>query len=152
MYPALLLIHSILRYVLLVLMLLALARALPGWMKKQTYTTTDRKLALFTVISAHTQLLIGLALYFISPIVKTGLANMGSAMKDRILRFYTVEHISMMIIAIALITIGSVAAKRAQEETKKHKRVFILFLLALLVIFASIPWPFMAAGEGRGWL
>ena len=152
MYDSLLLIHSLLRYALLAIMLLALLRSFTGWMGKKAYVPLDRKLSLFTVIGAHSQLVIGLIMYFMSPIVKAGLANMSLAMKDPILRFYTVEHISMMLIAIVLITMGSVMAKKAKDDVAKHKRTFLFFILALLIILASIPWPFMVANGGRGWI
>src|SRR4249920_2398682 len=106
MYDSLLMIHSLLRYALIALILLTLLRSFMGWMGKKAYTPLDRKLTLFTVIAAHSQLIVGLALYFMSPMVKAGLADMAMAMKSPILRFYTVEHISMMLVAIILITLG----------------------------------------------
>ncbi|MEW6467515.1 MAG: cytochrome B [Bacteroidota bacterium] len=152
MFSGLLLIHSALRYVALLLILTAIFRSLSGWLGKRPYTPADRKVSLFTVITVHTQLVIGLILYFQSTWVKAGLADMGAAMKDKLLRFWTVEHISMMVIAIVLITIGSVSAKKAPTDLAKHKRTTILFILALLLILASIPWPFMATGVGRSWI
>jgi hypothetical protein len=148
----LLLLHSVLRYVILILILMVLFRSLSGWLGKKPYTPLDRKLMLFSVIGAHSQLVIGLILYFMSPLVIAGMADMGAAMKDRTLRFWTVEHIAMMVIAIVLITLASAMSKRAKTDTSKHKKSFILFLIAILLILASIPWPFMALGAGRGWL
>lgn len=152
MYSGLLVTHSYLRYVILALILLTLFRSFSGWMGKKAYSPLDRKLTLFSVIGAHTQLVIGLTMYFMSPMVKAGMADMGAAMKDPILRFYTIEHIGMMVLAITFITIGSAKAKRAKDATAKHKKTFIFFLLAILLILASIPWPFMATGAGKGWV
>jgi hypothetical protein len=151
MLSTLLLVHSALRYVALVLILAAIFKSFMGWMGNKPYTTGDRKISLFTVITVHTQLVLGLILYFQSAWVKSGLADMGAAMKDKTLRFWTVEHIGMMIIAIILITIGSVSAKKAKSGLSKHKKTFWYFFIALLLILASIPWPFMAIGEGRSW-
>ena len=150
MLTGLLHVHSLLRYVLLLLILISIVKSFNGWMGKKTYTAGDRKLTLFTMVSAHLQLVIGLILYFISPNVKVGLADMGAAMKDPGLRFWTVEHIAMMLIAIVLITLGNSLSKRASDDTGKHKRVAIFFLLALIVIFMAIPWPWSAVV--RGWM
>jgi len=142
--------HNFLRYVILLLILISIVKSFSGWMGKKQYTPGDKRVALFTLITAHLQLVIGLALYFISPNVKVGLANMGGAMKDPALRFWTVEHIAMMIIAIILITLGYSLAKRAKDDTGKHKRVAIYFLIALIIIFLAIPWPWSAVS--RGWI
>ena len=150
MLTGLLHVHSLLRYVLLVLLLISIVKAYGGWGGKKSYSPGDRKLALFTVISAHLQLVIGLVLYFISPNVKVALANMSEAMKNPELRFWAVEHIAMMLIAIILITIGSVRAKKAATDEGKHKQISIFFLLALLVIFIAIPWPWKEIA--RGWM
>lgn len=143
-------IHSLLRYVLLILLLVSIVKSFSGWLGKKQYLSGDKKVALFTLISAHLQLVIGLILYFISPNVKVGLADMGAAMKDPALRFWAVEHISMMLIAIILITLGYSLAKRGKNDTAKHKRVAIFFLLALIVILLAIPWPWSAVA--RGWM
>lgn len=142
--------HNLLRYVLLLLILISIARSFSGWMGKKPYTDGNRKLTLFTLISAHLQLVIGLVLYFVSPNVKVGLADMGAAMKDPGLRFWTVEHIGMMLIAITLITLGNILSKKGKTDEAKHKRVAIFFLLALIVIFLAIPWPWSAVS--RGWI
>ena len=150
MLTGLLHVHSLLRYVLLILLLISIVKAYSGWGGKKSYSPGDRKLALFTVISAHLQLVIGLILYFISPNVKVALANMSEAMKNPELRFWAVEHIAMMLIAIILITIGSARAKRAATDEGKHKQIALFFLLALLVIFIAIPWPWKEIA--RGWM
>jgi hypothetical protein len=150
MLTGLLHIHSLLRYILLIFILISIIKSFSGWFGKKQYLPGDKKVALFTLISAHLQLVIGLILYFISPSVKVGLANMGEAMKDPGLRFWAVEHISLMIIAIVLITLGYSLAKRGKDDEAKHKRIAIFFLLAIIVIFLAIPWPWSAVA--RGWM
>ena len=142
--------HSILRYILLIFILLSIFKSFSGWFGKKQYTPGDKKVALFTLISAHLQLVVGLILYFISSTVKVGMANMGAAMKDPALRFWSVEHITMMLIAIILITVGYSTSKRAKDDETKHKRVATFFLVALLVIFIAIPWPWKEVA--RGWM
>lgn len=111
----------------------------------------DNKLSLFSLISCHIMLLLGFLLYFVSPIVQSGLMNMGSAMKDPVLRFWTVEHLSVMIIGIALITLGRVRLKKLDNDAAKHKNIVIFFGIGLLLILSRIPWPFMEGFANRGW-
>src|SRR5579862_123221 len=102
--------HSWLRYVVFILVLIAIIQSLLGWLGKKPYTEINRKINLFTLISVHTQLLIGIVLYFLSPYVQFN----SSTMKDATTRYFTVEHWVMMLIAIALITIGHSKAKRIE--------------------------------------
>lgn len=126
--------HSGLRYAVLLLVVAAIIQALLGWIGKKTYTDGNRKLNLFALISAHTQLLIGLVLYFISPLVQFS----GAAMKDATARYWTVEHISMMIIAIALITIGYSRSKKVLVPEKKHFNIFVFYLLAIIIVIITL--------------
>ncbi len=145
MYTGLLHAHSGLRWIVLFLIVWALFKAISGWSGQKEYQKSDRLSALLALIFTHIQLLIGLVLYFISPKVSFE----SGVMESSVLRFYTVEHISMMIIAIALITIGFSTAKRMEASLEKHKRIAITYGLGLLLILASIPWPFR--GLGTGW-
>ncbi len=135
--------HSGLRWVVLILLTAATFMALLKWRSNAPYTEGGRKLNLFTMISMHVQLLLGLALFFMSDKVNF------SQMKDAMYRFFSVEHTTMMLIAIALVTIGYVKSKKASEEAKKHKLIFIFYGIALLLILVAIPWPFR--GWGNGW-
>jgi hypothetical protein len=87
----------------------------------------------------------------VSPIVQSALADMGSAMKDKMLRFWAVEHIAVMILSILIITVGNAMAKRATTDGEKFKKIFIYFTIGLILILISIPWPFLQTGAGRGW-
>lgn len=137
--------HSVNRWVVLVLLLLTIITAFQGWFGKKAYTEGDRKKALFTLIFTHVQLILGLILYFISPHVKNG-----GGMKDSFWRFYAVEHLALMVIAIILITAGYALAKRKATDLAKFKTTAIYYVIALLLILAGIPWPFRAA-LGGGW-
>lgn len=132
--------HSGLRYVVLLLLLLAIIRAWADWLGNKPYSEGNRKLNLFTLISVHTQLLVGLVLYFLSPFVKFS----SETMKDNTLRYWTVEHITAMIIAIILITIGHSRSKRAATPSGKHKQIAIFYTVALAIIAATI----MLSGRG----
>lgn len=143
--------HSFLRWALLLLMLVSIVKAAMSLSGKNPYTSNDRKTTLFTMIAAHLQLVIGIVLYMTSTVVQAGRSNMAAAMKDTALRFWTVEHITMMIIAIVFITIGNIRSKKMDTDAGKYKQVLIWFGVALVVIIAAMPWPFRVEGIGRGW-
>jgi uncharacterized protein YacL len=143
-------IHSLFRYIILLLLLITIFKSFGGWFGKKQYLSGDKKLALFTLISAHLQLVLGLAIYFMSAEVQ--FSNLSSVTRE--VRFFTMEHSAMMIIAIILITLGYSLAKRGKDDVTKHKRTAIFFLLALIVIFVAIPWPFHLpwSAVARGWM
>ena len=116
------------------------------------FTSGDKKIGLFLLISAHTTLLIGLYQWITGPWGLKNIENMGmgAVMKDPVYRFYAIEHMTGMIIAIVLITIGRGVSKKNIPDTVKHRRTFWFFLIALILILASVPWPFRA-GIGRPW-
>lgn len=142
MYSLVLDIHSFLRYIVLVLLVVVIIKSLLGWMGKQPFGKTDGKLALFLLISAHIQLLLGLILYFVSPFVQF----QSGMMKDSQLRYWAVEHALMMIIALVLITAAKSSLKRLTTDESKHKRLFIFNTIALLIIVVAIVM------SGRGLL
>ena len=142
--------HSFLRWALLLLMIVSIVKAAMSLSGKNPYSPSDRKRTLFTMIAAHLQLVIGVILY-VSRGWSYQFSNMGVAMKNASLRFWTVEHISMMIIAIVFITIGNIRSKKMDTDAGKYKQILIWFGLALLIIIAAMPWPFRAEGIGRGW-
>ena len=140
--------HSGLRYAVLFFLIAAVAKAFSGWMGKKSYLPGDRKMATFTVIFSHVQLLLGLALYF-SEAWYSRVAT--DPAQESMIRFFKMEHLAGMIIAIVLITIGSARAKRQNSDAKKHKTIAIFFGIGLLLILAMIPWPFLAKFAHLGW-
>jgi len=137
--------HSGLRWILLVVLVIAILTALKRWLSRSPYKTSDKKWFLLSLIFSHLQLVIGLYLYFVSPRVVFNESTMG----DSDLRFYAVEHISVMIIAIILVTLGYRIAKSSKTEYTKYKRIFWYFFIALVLMLSRIPWPGMV--EGAGW-
>lgn len=133
--------HSGLRWIVLGLLIYAIVNALR---KKDSYEKGDRLVNMFAMVSLHIQLVIGLILYFTSAKV----SFIEGWMKNSMLRFYGMEHILLMIIAIVIITIGHAKAKRASDAVKKHKTVFLYYTIGLILILASIPWPFRNLGAG----
>jgi 4-hydroxybenzoate polyprenyltransferase len=139
--------HSGLRWVVLILLIYAIYNAFAK--KKGTeYTEGDRKLNLFTMVSAHTMLLIGLIMYFMNPFIHLAWGHMGEVMHDSAARHMVIEHPIGMLLALVLITIGHSKSKKAIGGDK-HKKIFTFYLIGLIIILASIPWPFRF--EGAGW-
>lgn len=141
-------IHSALRWLILILMLATIIDSLIRMYRP--FKENERKLALFTLITLHTQVLIGFVLYFFSPRMK-GFFAAGDIMKNAVSRFFVVEHLTGMLIAAILVTMGYSRAKKQAESWAKHKLLFYYYLFAFIVILVSIPWPFRQAGFGLGW-
>jgi hypothetical protein len=141
MYITLLTFHSLLRYVIILFLVIAIAKSFNGWLNKKDYINSDDKMSLFAFIFAHIQLLLGLALYFISPFVQQGFEEFPASMGNSTLRFWMVEHIFMMFLGIATITFSRIKAKKAVLAITKHKITAIGFTIGLLLILVSIPWP-----------
>ena len=144
MQTGLLHLHNLLRWIILILLLLSIVKAYSGWQGKKTLSSGDKKLWLFTMISAHITLLLGL--YQVAfgrfGFFTTSLPEGNSLMKDTFYRFFWIEHPVRMIAAIVCITLGRGMAKKAMADELKYKKAFYFFLVALVLILASIPWPF----------
>jgi hypothetical protein len=138
-------IHSILRWVVLGSLVMAIVYAVINLKHGRVGDNNCMKINRIALILMHFQLLFGLVLYFISPKVVFA----ATSMKDSVLRFFLVEHIGMMVIAVILVTIGYVRSKRASDVIKSNKNLLIYYATALGLILAAIPWPFR--GLGGGW-
>jgi len=123
--------HSGWRYLVFFLLFAAVMQALAGWLGNRNYTEGNRKLNVFTLISAHIQLVLGLVLYFLSPLTKLESST-------AIGRYWKMEHIALMIVAIVLITVGNAKSKKVTAAVAKHKNIAIFFGLAFIVIVAAI--------------
>ena len=143
--------HSGLRWLVLIALIAAIINAFNKKSKIShidksdvSFTSKDKMFGLFALIFTHIQLILGLVLYFISPLVQFS----SGTMKNSVLRFYTVEHITLMVIAIVIITVGYSKAKRIEEDAKKFKTIGVYYLIGLILILISIPWPFRNLGAG----
>ena len=142
MYSTLLFFHSGFRWLVLASLLTALFRAYTGYTSSRPFTKTDNSIRHWAATISHIQLTIGFTLYFISPIVKYFLAQKREAIQHLDIAFFGIIHISMMLIAVVIITIGSASAKRKPTDKEKFKTMLLWFSAALLLIFLAIPWPF----------
>ena len=128
--------HSGWAYIALLLLIVAVVNAGLGLLGKKEFTPKDRKIAIMGLIGTHTQLLIGLILYFVSPL---GFASLGQ-MSDKMLRLTSLEHPLINIIAITLITIGWSKHKKLTTSKSKFKTFSIYYGIGLLLILSRIPW------------
>jgi hypothetical protein len=141
MYTVFLMLHSIFRWILLLSLTVTLIKYIAGWIGNQPWKKTDNILGIVFTSLMDLQLITGLALYFfLSPVTKSVLSDFGAAMKDADLRFYAVEHLSMMLIAVVLVHIGRAKSKKAKVDRNKFKTASIFFLIALVLMVAAIPW------------
>lgn len=152
-YTVMLHVHSVGRWVVLLLLLFAIFNSLIAG--RRPFMKSDNRLGLLLTITADIMLLVGIYLYFASE--RAGYAiirsadSMGAVMKNPTARFFAVEHTIGMLIAIVLIHIGKAQARKAIGDQAKHRRTMIFYFLALLIILVSIPWPFRAIGAWSGW-
>ncbi len=142
MYQTLLIIHSYWRWVVLISLLLAIYKSYFGWKNQLEFTKNDDLLRHVTATILHIQLVLGLILYFISPLVKYFYQDFIHAIHLREIRFFGMEHIFVMILAVVIITIGSIKVKRKFDDNQKFKTMFWYYLIGLLLILTSIPWSF----------
>lgn len=141
MYIGLLHLHNTLRWLILLIALVALLKYFMGWFSRQNWKKPDNTLSLVFTVLMDIQLLTGLVLYFfVSPITKAAFQDFGAAMKNADLRFYAVEHLVMMLIAVALVHVGRVRAKKAANSRAKFGNSLVFFGIAYVVILAAIPW------------
>lgn len=140
MYPQLLLTHSYVRYFVFFLLIIVIVKSLIGLINKKPFTKTDDKIGLFLLMCTHLQLILGLVLYFVSNAVQFGPDTM------KAYRYWTVEHIFGMLVAVALITIARTTSRRMSVDAHKFKRLFVFNTIALIIIIVIIQM------SGRGLL
>jgi hypothetical protein len=141
MYDIALSLHSWLRWAVLLLGLLAIARAVAG-RSSGRWTAADNRVGAAFAGALDLQMLVGLILYFaLSPITRETMRDMGAAMANSSLRFWAVEHPFGMLAGLVLAHIGRARIRKTTDAARKHRIALIFFTLALLIILATIPWP-----------
>jgi hypothetical protein len=141
MYPILLKIHQIASWFLLLAAAWALVRSWRGMIFGKSWLTADKRAAFFLVLLTDLQVLAGLILYFVySPLTRIIFSNFSATMSDTQVRFYAVEHIAVMLIALIVVHMGRANARKAQFANRKHRISAIFFTIATLLILSRIPW------------
>jgi Mn2+/Fe2+ NRAMP family transporter len=154
MYSTLLALHSLFRWLVLASLVFAIFRGIQGWRSGWSFSKFDNAVRHNTATIAHVQLLLGIWLYSISPIIQYFLSNFKEAVHQREVRFFGMEHSLMMLSAVVIITIGSIKAKRATTDRQQFKTMAIWYVVALVVLLSSIPWqfsPLVSRPWFRGW-
>jgi len=142
MYQFLLYTHSWLRWVVFLVAIFVVLKSLIGLFgDNQEYKKLDNAMAASFVGTMHLQLLIGLILYFfLSPLTDLAMKDMGSAMRDSELRFWAVEHITVMILAVVFAQVGRSISKKSDDNSVKFRFQSIFFGASLLMMIVGIPW------------
>ena len=140
LHTILLLLHSLLRWLVLLFGLWALYRAWRGWRGQTAWEQADRRAGLFFTIALDTQLLIGIILFVLSPLTRLAFSDFGRALQNEDIRFFVFEHAPLMLVAVLFAHVGNAWAKRDVPAADKHRRAAIWFSLAALVILIAIPW------------
>ena len=138
--------HSGLRWLALIVIIYTIFNAFIGVKQAKDFQKKDKMLGLMTLILFHTQLLMGIILFILKheKLFSTGF------MKNTVLRFFAMEHPLMMLISIALVTIGYSKSKKESTSRGKFRKILVFYSIALLILLAGIPWPFRTA-LGAGW-
>lgn len=138
MYTGLKHLHSYLAYLLLAALVFSIIYVAIQFVGKKSFTEKVRKVALIGFIATHLQLLIGLVLYLISPV---GLSNFsGEAMSESLSRLYILEHPLTMLIAIVLVSVGYIKAKKPGDDARRFRTIIIFYGLGLILMLSRIPW------------
>ncbi len=142
MYTTIQFIHSWWAYLVLFVVVIATINALAGFLNNKEYGPKDFRLSLFALIVTHIQFLIGLILFFVSPLGLQNISNsgMGEIMKNSEYRLYAVEHPIIMLLTVVLITIGYSKHKKKLVSKPKFKMLAIFYTLALILMLSRIPW------------
>jgi predicted acyltransferase len=139
MYTGLQHAHSGLAYLALLALVLVIIWALVGALSGREFQEKDRKIALIAFILCHVQLLVGLILYFVSPLGYELLSG-GEAMSNPVARLTALEHPAINILAIVLISVGFIRAKKLESSTAKFRSIYMLYAVGLVLILSRIPW------------
>ena len=147
MYTTVLTMHSWLRWIALLLAVGATVNAFLD-RSESLEKLPGRWWDTLFMLALDLQVLLGLFLYFgLSPFTTEGMNDLGAAMRNPGLRFWTVEHLLAMLGAVVLVRIGRVMAMTAKSTATRRRRRFIGFALCTAVMIAGIPWPGLANGR-----
>jgi len=133
--------HNLARWAVVITSIIAIGRAYRGWFGKREWAKMDDRAGLLFVTLFDTQVLIGLILYFFFSVAsQVTLSNFGTAMKDPVDRFFGLEHLLLMVVALAIAHVGRIRTRKAVEALSKHKQAALFYSVSVLVILFAIPW------------
>jgi len=148
-YPVVLFLHSWLRWAVVLLVLLALGRALRGWLGAGGWTPADRRLQVLAVSAFDSQMLLGMILYLgLSPFTPPALeGGLRASLAVPSLRFFSVEHPALMLLALTTVHVASALSQRAEAPVARHRLWALGLLLATLLVSFAIPWAGLSHGR-----
>jgi len=152
MYITLLVLHSILRSLVLIGLVYAVFRAYSGWLGEKEFTKLDNSVRHWATTLCHIQLMVGIFLYFISPLSSALMHHFKDTVHVKEIRFYGMEHSLLMFVAIIIITIGSMKAKRKPTDKEKFKTQAIWFTIGLATILIVIGMMMSPLLASRPWV
>jgi hypothetical protein len=139
-FRLMLIIHNIFRWVVVLALIWGLYRAYFGWLGKKSWADSDRRAGMMLTIAYDVQFLLGLILAFISPIIASAFSNLNAAMQVSELRFFAVEHMPMMFLALIFGHVTSVLSRKAGDDTLKHRYAALGYTLVAIITVAAMPW------------
>ena len=142
MYNSLLTAHSLFRWLVLLSVIYSVIHNYRGYKKKRSFNKFDNQLIYITATIINIQLIMGVWLYIISPFVDAFFKDVSKGLHLREVRFFAMEHGLMMLIAVVIITVASIKAKRKKDNTAKFRTIYIWYSIALIIILTNIPWEF----------
>ncbi len=142
MYTVVLWLHSWVRWVVLVVGVILVVRAWWRWLGRKDWEKIDETLRRVFSGVVDLQLLLGLLLFLgLSPATTALLEKGGQALADPGVRFWTMEHVVPMIVAVILVHVGQMLITRTSDAEARYRWAAIVFGVVMLLILASIPWP-----------
>jgi cell division protein FtsW (lipid II flippase) len=150
LYELTLSLHSILRWTVLFSGMLVLIAGVLGAMSGDELGALGKRVQLGFMINVDLQVLVGMLLWVLSPVISGARGDMAASMKDPATRYFLVEHGMVMLLALVVVHVGRIFAARATEVRKVHLRTALYSGLALLLIVARMPVPFLE--PARPWL
>jgi uncharacterized membrane protein len=142
MYQTLIFLHSLIRWLVVLSLIVAVITAVRGYYRHKKFTATDNAIRHWTATIAHLQLMIGMVLYFQSPLMTFFFKNFETAKRSFELVFFGMIHSLLMFIAIVVLTLGSALTKRRRSDHSKFRTMLLWYAVVLVIIFLAIPWPF----------
>ena len=141
MYTIVLILHNLLRWLVLIVAIVAVVRSFVGWFRQRNWDSMDDRIGIALTSSIDLQFLLGLVLYFVlSPLTTSAFTSFGDAMANPDIRFFLVEHFPVMLVAIILAHIGRYRSRKAATAVAKHRQAALFYGLSLLLIIVAIPW------------
>ncbi len=139
--------HNLMRWVVVILALVAVVNASLGWSQNRSWSKSDRLIGSFFTISLDIQLLLGLILFFTSGWANQLFTNFGEMMASPSGRFFGFEHVLYMLLAVIFAHVGSARARKASPDRQKFRNALVWYALVIVVLAVGVPWPFFASGR-----